>query len=52
MCYRAHAGKVTPDLFFPMRVGLMWAERVREDEEYQRWMRSGEEPNGFYEGPG
>jgi hypothetical protein len=43
-----HAGTELPGFFFPMRVGMIWAEREREDKEYEEWTRSRKAPESFY----
>jgi hypothetical protein len=45
---RLRAGEITPAFFFPMSVGLMWAEREREDVESQDWIHAQKAPNSFY----
>ena len=45
---RVKAGQDTPEFFFPMQVGLMWAEREQEDLEYKEWISEHKEPNNFY----
>jgi hypothetical protein len=45
---RLRAGEFVPAFFFPMRVHLMWAERQREDEDYQGWSTHQTQPDSFY----
>jgi hypothetical protein len=47
-------GDATPDFFFPMRAGLLWAEKQREDEDYRKWLEAQKQgghpyrPDHFY----
>jgi len=45
---RMRAGELTPAFFFPMRVGLWWAEKEREQADLRDLKERKEAPNGFY----
>jgi hypothetical protein len=39
---------ITPEFFFPLREGLLWAEKDRENRTLRGWLDSKQQPDGFY----